>query len=131
MRADNAIDLFDIGTMAGVKDALSKIKRRKDFERLGLESRGNALNDVLEDKKNKAGDNLIFDRSGTMIILQGKVVCKRLLAKENDASNDIMNKKGKEEDDTKAKNKEEDGQEEGADVKEEMMCLVEWLPRGM
>ena len=60
--AVNSADTFDVGTMAGVKDGLSKIKRK---------SRGTAESQL---------DDIGFDGTGTAVVLWSRVLGRRLEA---------------------------------------------------
>lgn len=59
----NNIDLFDVGTMAGIKDGLSKVKRRS--------------------RACRHPDQIKFDGSGSSIVLTSKVLGRRLDAHGN------------------------------------------------
>ena len=61
--AFNAADTFDVGTMAGVKDGLSKIKRKSS-------RRSEAADSELDD--------IGFDGTGTAVVLWSRVLGRRL-----------------------------------------------------
>ncbi len=131
VRNVNAIDLFDIGVMAGVKDALSKIKRRKDYARLCNDSKAIGYENGDAKKKSiaKSGD-LIFDRTGTMLVLQAKIICRKLVKNTSSEPSTNNSNSGK-----STKNNME-GIEDREDndshrIEEKTMCLVQYLPSGM
>ena len=144
-----AIDLFDIGVMAGVKDALSKIKRRKDYARQwggGSSSENSPSKHALEtDHTSLLGGSLIFDKTGTMVVLHGRVICRRVVHMDGDG--DQEDKQGKEVTGSRGilsrsrvspkKGEVEELKLESEDECEmqqedkNLMCLVEWLPEGM
>ena len=110
LKAGNSIDLFDIGVMAGVKDALSKIKRRKDFAR-----------NTSRDFEPNMGKELVFDKSGTMVVLEGRIICRKYA---DSSKSDSPSRRSK----TKTKERDE---KDVSDVEDNTVCLVEYLPKGM
>ena len=130
MRNVNAIDLFDIGVMAGVKDALSKIKRRKDYARLCNDSKGIGYENGDAKKKTiaKSGD-LIFDRTGTMLVLQAKIICRKLVKDASSEPSTIDSNSGKSRKNMEGIEDREDN--DSHRIEEKTMCLVQYLPSGM
>ncbi len=118
--------------MAGVKDALSKIKRRKDYARLCYDSK--AIGYENGDAKKKGGaktGDLIFDRTGTILVLQAKIICRKLATdKSSDPSTNNSNS-GTNKSTNNMEGLEDREDNESRRIEEKTMCLVQYLPSGM